>query len=143
MGESSQVTLRGASVLIVGGDTGFRSRLRGARAPRGLVDSADGAAKAGQLMSRCHFEFLVVDAALPDAPALDWVAGCSSDGIAPVVVLAAERLDRKLLIDAMRRGVSDVLERPFETEALVESLQRAAAMHDRRPAMRRPACPRA
>jgi DNA-binding NtrC family response regulator len=128
MSESGQATLRGASVLIVGGDPGFRSRLRSALGRHvAFVDSADGAAKAGQLMSRCHFEFLVVDAALPDAPALDWVAGLQSDGITPVVVLAAERLERELVIDAMRRGVSDVLQRPFEIEALVESLQHAAA----------------
>jgi DNA-binding NtrC family response regulator len=129
MADSRQATIRGASVLIVGGDTGFRSRLRAALARHvAFVDSADGAAKAGQLMSRCHFEFLVVDASMPDAPALDWIAGLQSDGAAPVVVLAVSRLEPKLLIDAMRRGVSDVLERPFETTAVVESLQRAAAL---------------
>jgi DNA-binding NtrC family response regulator len=129
MADSRQATIRGASVLIVGGDTGFRSRLRAALARHvAFVDSADGAAKAGQLMSRCHFEFLVVDASMPDAPALDWIAGLQSDGAAPVVVLAVSRLEPQLLIDAMRRGVSDVLQRPFETSAVVESLQRAAAL---------------
>jgi DNA-binding NtrC family response regulator len=120
-------TLRGASVLIVGGDAAFRSRTRAALGRHvALVDSADGAAKAGQLMSRCKFEFLVVDSALPDTPALDWIAGLRQDGMAPRVLLCAERPDSELLLDAMRRGVRDVLERPFEPEALLEALQRVA-----------------
>jgi DNA-binding NtrC family response regulator len=125
--ESRQATLRGASVLIVGGDSAFRSRARaGLGRHVALVDSADGAAKAGQLMSRCNFEFMLVDASLPDAPALDWIAGLQLDGVAPRVLLSAERPDADLLIAALRLGVRDVLERPFEIDALLEALQRAA-----------------
>jgi DNA-binding NtrC family response regulator len=126
--EPRQPSLRGASVLIVGGDAGYRSRLRAGLGKHvALVDSADGAAKAGQLMARCHFEFMVVDARLPDAPVLDWIAGLQQDGVAPHILLSAERPDASLLIEAMRRGVRDVLERPFETAALLTALQRAAA----------------
>jgi DNA-binding NtrC family response regulator len=126
--ESRPASLRGASVLIVGGDAGFRSRMRaGLGRHVALVDSADGAAKAGQLMARCHFEFMVVDTGLPDAPALDWIAGLQRDGVAPRILLSAERPDAQLLIEAMRRGVSDVLERPFEVDALLAALQRAGS----------------
>jgi DNA-binding NtrC family response regulator len=125
--ESRQASLRGASVLIVGGDAAFRSWARaGLGRHVAFVDSADGAAKAGQLMSRCSFEFMVVDTSLPDAPALDWIAGLQQDGVAPRILLSAERPDAALLIEAMRRGVRDVLERPFEIEALLAALQRAA-----------------
>jgi DNA-binding NtrC family response regulator len=120
-------SLRGASVLIVGGDAAFRSRTRAALGRHvALVDSADGAAKAAQLMSRCKFEFLVVDRALPDTLALDWISGLRQDGVAPRVLLCAERPDSELLLEAMRRGVRDVLERPFAPEALLEALQRVA-----------------
>jgi DNA-binding NtrC family response regulator len=116
-------------VLIVGGDPAYRSRMRaGLGRHVALVDSADGAAKAGQLMSRCHFEFMVVDASLPDAPALDWIAGLRQDGVAPKMVLVTGRADPALLIEAMRRGVCDVLERPFEADALLGALQRAAGV---------------
>jgi DNA-binding NtrC family response regulator len=125
--ESRQTTLRGASVLIVGGDAAFRSRVRaGLGRHVAFVDSADGAAKAGQLMSRCNFEFMVVDTSLPDAPALDWIAGLQQDGVAPRILLSAELPDPAMLIEAMRRGVRDVLQRPFEIEALLAALQRAA-----------------
>jgi DNA-binding NtrC family response regulator len=125
--DSRPASLRSASVLIVGGDAAFRSRARaGLGRHVALVDSADGAAKAGQLMSRCNFEFLVVDTALPDAPALDWIAGLQQDGVAPRILLSTAQPDSALLIEAMRRGVRDVLERPFETEALLAALQRAA-----------------
>ena len=115
-------------MLIVGGDSSFRGRMRAALGRQvALVDSADGAAKAGQLMARCHFEFMVVDTALPDAPALDWIAGLQQDGVAPHVLLSTERLDAGLLIEAMRRGVRDVLQRPFGAEVLLAALLRAAA----------------
>jgi DNA-binding NtrC family response regulator len=116
-------------VLIVGGDPGYRSRLR-ARLGRhvALVDSADGAAKAGLLMSRCHFEFLVVDAGLQDAPALDWIAGLQRDKARLRVVLATDRPDASTVIEAMRCGVTDVLERPFEIDDLLSALQRSAAV---------------
>jgi DNA-binding NtrC family response regulator len=125
--DSRQSTLRGASVLIVGGDSAYRSRMRASLGRHvAFVDSADGAAKAGQLMSRCHFEFLVVNASLPDAPALDWIGGLQQDGVAPRVLLAAERPDAALLLQALRRGISDVLEHPLDTDALLAALQRAA-----------------
>jgi DNA-binding NtrC family response regulator len=127
-GDPGQAALRGASVLIVGGEPAFRSRLRaGLGRHVAFVDSADGAAKAGQLMTRAMFEFMVVDSQLPDAPALDWIAGLQQDGVAPRVVLVTDRPEPRLLIEAMRRGVSDVLERPFDIESLLEALQRAAA----------------
>jgi DNA-binding NtrC family response regulator len=128
-------SLRGASVLIVGGDPSYRSRVRaGLGRHVALVDSADGAAKAGQLMSRCHFELMVVDASLPDAPALDWISGLRQDGLAPKVVLVTTGAEPELLIDAMRRGVCDVLERPFETDALLAALQRVAGVTRKGPA---------
>jgi DNA-binding NtrC family response regulator len=126
--DTRQSSLRGASVLIVGGDSAYRSRMRASLGRHvAFVDSADGAAKAGQLMSRCHFEFLVVNASLPDAPALDWIGGLQQDGVAPRVLLAAERPDTSLLLRALRRGISDVLEHPFDTDALLAALQRAAS----------------
>lgn len=125
--ESGLQGLRGASVLIVGGDSGHRSRVRASLGRHvAFVDSADGAAKAGQLMARCNFEFMLVDAELPDAPALDWIGGLQRDGVAPKVVLSAAEPGAALLLEAMRRGVSDVLARPFDTDALLASLQRAA-----------------
>ena len=126
---SEPLALRNASVLIVGGDAGYRSRLRAALGRHvAFVDSADGAARAGQLMARCRFGFLVVNAGLSDAPALEWIGGLRQDGAAPRVVLVTERPDRELLLEAMRRGVNDVLERPFEIEAALAALQRVAAI---------------
>ncbi|HUG97604.1 MAG TPA: sigma-54 dependent transcriptional regulator [Gammaproteobacteria bacterium] len=128
--------MKASSVLLVGGAPAWRSRLRAALGKHvALVDSAEGALKAGILMERCNFEFLVVDARLPDAQVLDWVDGLLQAGAAARILLVAERPDAELVIAAMRRGVSDVLEQPQDAEALLAALQRHAAgrVHGRAP----------
>jgi DNA-binding NtrC family response regulator len=125
--DTSQATLRSASVLIVGGEPEFRSRLRASLGKHvALVDSADGAAKAGQLMARCRFEYLVVDSELRDAPALEWVATLKANGTRPRVVLALQQPDATTVIEAMRCGVVDVLQRPFDLGDLLAALLRGA-----------------
>lgn len=129
--EPGEVSLKSSSVLLVGGDPAYRSRLRAALGKHvALVDSAEGAAKAATLMERCNFEFLVVDERLPDMPALDWVAGLVGAGASSRILLAARQPDSASVIDAMRRGVADVLEQPLEAEALLVALRRHAGGRD-------------
>ena len=114
-------------MLLVGGDPAYRSRLRSGLGKHvALVDSAEGAIKAGKLLERCNFEFLVVHAELPDGPALDWVDGLLAKGAGTKILLSAHRPDSTFVIEAMRRGVVDVLEQPLETEGLLQALQRHA-----------------
>jgi two-component system NtrC family response regulator len=125
--ETGHASLKGSSVLIVGGEPDFRSRLRTALGRQvGLVDSAEGAIKAAQLMARCHFDFLVVDAGLRDSPALGWIAGLQRAGANARILLVAERPNATTIIEAMRCGVADVLEHPLKMDALVAALQRAS-----------------
>lgn len=123
-----KASLAGASVLLVGGDPAYRSRLRSGLGKHvALVDSAESAAKADRLLERCNFEFLVVDARLPDAPALDWIDRLIRDGASARILLATERPDSTAVIEAMRRGIADVLEQPLEVDHLLAALQRHVA----------------
>jgi len=71
--------LRSASVLIVGGAPEFRSHLRESlRKHVALVDSAESAAKAGQLMARCRFGYLIVNSELPDMARRPGSPSCSA-----------------------------------------------------------------
>ena len=126
--ESNAYSLRGASVLVVGGAPEFRSQLRGAlRKHVALVDSAEGAAKAGQLMARCHFEFLIVNSELPDMGAFDWLAELQRNDVPARVLLMAERGQAEALSEALNGRVAAVLERPLNIEQLLASLQRVGA----------------
>ena len=120
--------LKGASVLVVGGGPDFRSQLRQSlRRHVALVDSAEGALKASQLMARCHFGFLVVNSELPDAAALDWLGELEREDVSARVVLLAEPGQAGALQAALSgRGVA-VLTRPLQTEALLAALRDLAA----------------
>ncbi len=121
-------SLKASSVLLVGGQPAERSRLRNALGKHvALVDSAENALKAKRLMARCEFEFLVVDGGLEDIPALDWIEGLRREGAAQGIVLALETADSAAVLEAMRRGAADVLERPVVTEELLAALQRHAS----------------
>ena len=121
-------SLKASSVLLVGGQPAERSRLRAALGKHvALVDSAENALKAKRLMTRCEFEFLVVDGGLEDIPALDWIDRLRREGAAQSIVLALETADSAAVLEAMRRGAADVLERPIVAEELLSALQRHAA----------------
>jgi DNA-binding NtrC family response regulator len=126
--QPQKASLRGASVLLVGGDPAYRSRLRSGLGKHvALVDSAEGAAKADKLLDRCNFEFVVVDARLPDMPALDWIDRLLRDRAGARILLATRRPDSASVIEAMRRGIADVLEQPLEVDHLLAALQRNIA----------------
>jgi DNA-binding NtrC family response regulator len=136
--EPGDLSLKSSSVLLVGGDPAYRSRLRSGLGKHvALVDSAEGGGKATKLLERCRFEFLVVNADLPDLPALEWIAGLLAKDAAAKVLLSTERLDSALVIEAMRRGVADVLEQPLDTEGLLVALRRHAAPREAVPGVTR------
>ncbi|MFU8896125.1 MAG: sigma-54-dependent transcriptional regulator [Gammaproteobacteria bacterium] len=125
--QAADVALKGASVLIVGGDPAYRSRLRSGLGKHfALVDSAESARKASTLLQRCNFGFLLVAAKLPDGPALDWIDDLLRDGTPARILLTAREPDSGFVIDALRRGVVDVLEQPVEPEGALAALRRHA-----------------
>ena len=125
-------------MLLVGGDPDYRTRLRSGLGKHvALVDSAESGGKATKLLERCSFEFLVVNASLPDLPALAWINDLLARDASVKVLLAADRLDSAMVIEAMRRGVADVLQQPVDTESLLVALQRHAAPRSAAPSATR------
>jgi two-component system NtrC family response regulator len=122
--DTGSIDLRGASVLVVGGGPDFRSQLRHAlRRHVALVDSAEGALKAGRLMARCHFGFLVVNAELPDATALDWLAELERESVPARVVVLAEPGQAAQLRKALAGRPAAVLTRPLDVDMLLAELR--------------------
>jgi DNA-binding NtrC family response regulator len=76
-------------------------------------------------MSRCNFEFLVVDADLPDAPALDWMDGLQQDGRAPRSCWRPSDPTPSRWLQALRRGVATCSSGHFEPDDAAVALQRA------------------
>jgi len=126
--DNGNVDIKGASVLVVGGGPDFRSQLRQSlRRHVALVDSAEGALKASQLMARCHFGFLVVNSELPDAAALEWLGELEREGVPARVVLLAEAGQAEALETALAGRNAAVLTRPLQADVLLAALRDLAA----------------
>lgn len=84
---------RPVSALIVDPEPGTREALRHALGKCcGFVEDADSAATAQALMSRCHFDVLIVDDLLPDGSGTQWVQTLRSQGLsAPVIFLSGRQ----------------------------------------------------
>jgi DNA-binding NtrC family response regulator len=125
--ESTRAAFRTLSVLIVGGDPDERSALRTSLARHvGLVDSAGTTELAQQLISRCHFDVLLVDGTLDGSPPIELVASLRSAGGHHRIILASPDPDANTAIAAMRQGIEDLLPAPVSAEDLLEAISRQA-----------------
>jgi DNA-binding NtrC family response regulator len=92
----------------------------------GLVDSAGTTELAQQLISRCHFDVLLVDGTLDGSPPIEWVASLRSAGGHHRIILASPDPDANTAIAAMRQGIEDLLPAPVSAEDLLEAISRQA-----------------
>ena len=124
---SKEGTCKRLSVMLVGGEQNHRSQLQQRLARQcGLVESADNLEKARQLVARCHFDFLVVDPADNGDWSLDWIPALKGSSS---IILSAHRPDTELAINALRAGVSDIVNRPAQPEDLMDAFRRHLSIH--------------
>lgn len=113
------------SVLVVDDEEGMRSFLARALAPRcGLVEQAASAEQAAELVSRCHFDLIVLDIALPGKSGVDWLAELRAGGFPGDVVLITAFADMDTAIRALRAGASDFLLKPFRIDQMLAAVKR-------------------
>lgn len=75
-------------------------------------------AAAGSLEPGC----ILTDVRMPEMTGLDLVRRLRADGVRHPVVVMTGHADVPLAIEAMRLGVSDFIEKPFDDELLIASL---------------------
>lgn len=68
---------------------------------------------------------ILTDVRMPEMTGLDLVRRLRADGVNDPVVVMTGHADVPLAIEAMRLGVADFIEKPFDDEVLIESLERA------------------
>ena len=123
----SDIACKRLSVLLVGGEAEQRSSLQQRLARHcGLVEAADSLEKAGQLASRCHFDFLVIEPYDNSDWSLDWVPQLKGSSN---IILVAHRPDTERAIAALRAGVSDIVTRPAEAADLIDAFRRQLPNH--------------
>ncbi|PWB93818.1 response regulator transcription factor [Methylosinus sporium] len=98
----------------------FRSR--GFR-PRAYRAAEECLAEAGPKTSGC----IVADMRLPDMTGVELTRRLRASGATPPVVIITACAGASLAVEAMAAGASDLLEKPFDDEALLASVRRALA----------------
>jgi len=124
-GQAGEAAWQGSSVLLVGGQPAQREALQRALARQcTLVEAVDSGERAQQLVSRCRFDVLVMEASPGDERDLEYASRLRSQSGNARVIFTASRSDSREAIHALRSGVSDILLRPFEVDELLACIQR-------------------
>lgn len=122
-----ETTCSRLSVLLVGGAPEHRSQLQQRLARQcGLVEAAGSLDKAAQLAARCHFDFLVVDPTSNGDWNLGWIPALKGSSS---IILSAHRPDTEMAIAALRAGVSDIVNRPADSDELMDAFRRHLSSH--------------
>jgi DNA-binding NtrC family response regulator len=88
-----------------------------------LVEWVESTDAADRLMPRCHFDCVVVRAASPDDPVLDWITRFRQESGPAQLVLVAGDPSTDLAAVARRAGANGCLPWPLDVDAVREALR--------------------
>jgi len=88
--------------------------------------------EAQSLWKKRSFSLILADIAMPGMPGHKLVKHVRALGRIEPVIFVTANSTREVLLDAVRLGVSDVIEKPFRFEDLVQSIDRAFEIEKRR-----------
>jgi DNA-binding NtrC family response regulator len=88
------------------------------------VEQAASAEQAAELVSRYHFDLIVLDIALPGKSGVDWLTELRASGFPGDVVLITAFADMDTAIRALRAGASDFLLKPFRVDQMLATVKR-------------------
>ncbi|MDA0189107.1 MAG: sigma-54 dependent transcriptional regulator [Proteobacteria bacterium] len=113
------------SLLIVDDEAGMRNFLERTLTPRcGFVATAGDVESGSELMSRLHFDLIVLDISLPGKSGVQWLHELRESGFGGDVVLITAFADMETAINALRGGASDFILKPFRVDQILNSIKR-------------------
>jgi two-component system response regulator FixJ len=113
-------------IHLVDDDAGIRDALTLMFRSRGFrVHAYRSAAEFLEASGRTPCGCVVADMRMPDASGVDLLAQMRARDIALPVVIITASAGASLAVEALRAGASDILEKPFDDEALLTSVRRA------------------
>jgi DNA-binding NtrC family response regulator len=114
------------SVLVVDDDELVTATLGGLLESRGYrFTCVSNVAAAKQSLATKSFDAILLDIYLPDGEGFEVLDRALELEPSPVVIMMSARVEIRAAIDAMRRGASDLLEKPLDLEDLATRLDRA------------------
>jgi DNA-binding NtrC family response regulator len=115
------------SILVVEDDVRIRALLLDATRMEGYeAEGLDSAEEALAALAQKRYDILITDVTLPGMSGLDLLQHCQrlSPGIIPIVITGYGTVD--YAIEAMKRGATDFLTKPFDLDALLSIVSVAA-----------------
>jgi len=126
--DTPDVAVRRLSVLVVSRDRRFRTRLKtGLGRHFGLVECTANAASAGELCSRCHFDYVLADDVAGQANGIDLINSLDADEHPPRILILTERDRLEHALDGLHAGARDLLLKPVSAEDVVAAIRRLDA----------------
>ncbi|NLF53373.1 MAG: sigma-54-dependent Fis family transcriptional regulator [Thauera phenolivorans] len=123
--ELAQYNWQAYAVLVVDGDETMRRFLERALARRfGMVQVAADVAQAAVLMTRLHFDLLILDHAPAGNGGIAWLHEARAQGYAGEAIVVAASADLDTAIAALRAGASDFILKPFRLEQVLDAIRR-------------------
>ncbi|MEQ4538753.1 MAG: sigma-54 dependent transcriptional regulator [Billgrantia sp.] len=117
--------------LIVDDDVNTCELLEELVQAQGLeAEVAGNVQRARELAARCRYNLLLVDQRLPDGNGLDFVRELDVSQTRQVAVLMTGFVDVRDAVSAIREGLFDYLEKPFESLDALEAVIRRALAYD-------------
>jgi CheY-like chemotaxis protein len=91
--------------------------------------------KALELVKQRTFSIILCDIMMPGMAGHDFVTHLRSYGRIEPVIFVTGNVTREILLTAVRLGVSDVIEKPFEEAILLQAIERTLEIDKRRTAL--------
>jgi DNA-binding NtrC family response regulator len=109
-----------SSLLLVDADLSLLSVLRESLFPLfDLVEVAENAAAAEELLTRIHFDLVITDSHLPDYTGLELVRQLRQQGDTTPVIFTSAANEQEAAIEALRIGAADFIVKPLQPEEVV------------------------
>ncbi len=89
-----------------------------------VVTATDGL-KAKEILLAERPNFIVTDVNMPGLSGLDLIQAARTEGVETLAIIMTGGADRDTAIDALRLGVSDFIEKPFDMGELAVRIERA------------------
>ena len=123
--------LNGRQILVLEDEVLLRKSLCGYLESNGAIAyPATSVAEAREILSSTELDFALLDINLPDGNGMDLLVEPGFSENTKVVVMTADGGIRTA-IEAMRRGASDYLSKPFDPEELIAAVAQAHAQRRR------------
>ncbi len=112
------------SVLIADADSTYQQHCQQViTRPHIQIHSVSSGISALRQIEEDIYDVILMDVLMPDMNGLECFAKIRQQGCHAPVIIVSENSDLKIAVEAIKRGVSDFIPKPFDADALIEKIE--------------------